>query len=153
MERPCRVLGFLLVMRESTMRASENHHHVKKDSYERHPPRRVRGITPRDSQALLSLFSAQHKDHRYVSRVSVYALLSVACLLITGNAQAGLGQTSTATLTGIVHDSTRAVLPNVTVSVTNTDRKISQFTRTNETGSYVLPALNPGNYSIAAELP
>jgi len=41
----------------------------------------------------------------------------------------------------------------LTVSVTNTDRNISQFTRTNETGSYVLPALNPGNYSIAAELP
>ena len=87
------------------------------------------------------------------SHRSLFALLSVACLLITGNAQAGLGQTSTATLTGIVHDSTGAVLPNVTVSVTNTDRNISQFTRTNETGSYVLPALNPGNYSIAAELP
>src|SRR5438552_4010496 len=85
-------------------------------------------------------------SHRFL-----FALLSVACLLITG-VRAGFCQTSTATLTGIVQDSTGAVLPNVTVSVTNTDRNLIQFTRTNETGSYVLAALNPGNYSIAAEL-
>ena|SRR3989442_11302330 len=69
------------------------------------------------------------------------------------NADAGLGQISTATLTGIVQDSTGAVLPNVTVSVRNTDRNTTQFTRTNETGTYVLPVLNLGNYSITAESP
>ncbi len=83
---------------------------------------------------------------------SLLALLSVVCFFVAANANAGLGQTSTATLTGIVQDSTGAVLPNVTVSVTDTDRNTTQFTRTNETGSYVVPALNPGNYSISAEL-
>ena len=81
------------------------------------------------------------------------ALLCVVCLLIAGNARDGVGQTSTATLTGIVQDPTGAVLPNVTISVTNTDRNTNHLTSTNEVGNYVLPALNPGNYSISAELP
>src|SRR5437773_1516476 len=84
---------------------------------------------------------------------SLFGLLSAVCCLAAANVDAGWGQTSTATLTGIVQDSTGAVLPNVTVSATNTDRNTTQFTRTNETGGYVLAALNPGNYSISAELP
>ncbi|PYS44575.1 MAG: hypothetical protein DMG13_33655, partial [Acidobacteria bacterium] len=54
---------------------------------------------------------------------------------------------------GTVQDSTGAILPDVTVSVTSTERNISLSTRTNEVGSYVLPALSPGNYSVTAELP
>src|SRR5687767_3326876 len=84
---------------------------------------------------------------------SLFALLCAMCLSIGGNANVCFGQTSTATLTGIVQDPTGAVLPNVTISVTNTDRNTNHFTKTNEAGNYVLPALNPGNYSISAELP
>src|SRR5439155_17495605 len=84
---------------------------------------------------------------------SLLALLSVVWFLVAANADAGWGQISTATLTGIVQDSTGAVLPNVTVTVRNTDRNTTQSTTTNETGTYVLPALNPGNYSITAESP
>jgi len=83
---------------------------------------------------------------------SLLALLCALCFFVAPNANAGLRQTSTGTLTGIVQDSTGAVLPNVTVSVTNIDRNSTQFTMTNETGGYVLPALNPGNYSVSAEL-
>jgi hypothetical protein len=83
---------------------------------------------------------------------SFLALSSVACLLVAGSGEVSVGQTSTATMTGIVLDQTGAVLPNVTVTITNTDRNTRQITRTNEVGSYVLPALNPGNYSIAADL-
>src|SRR5690242_13169292 len=84
---------------------------------------------------------------------SLFALLCTVCFLTAATVDTGWGQTSAATLTGIVQDSTGAVLPNVTVSATNTDRNTTQFTRTNETGGYVLAALNPGNYSISAELP
>ena len=63
-----------------------------------------------------------------------------------------LAQTSTATLTGTVRDSSGAVLPGVTVTATNTLRNTSQSTISNETGNYVIPALNPGTYSVAAEL-
>src|SRR5437016_6121688 len=84
---------------------------------------------------------------------SFFRLASVVCFLLVASGNTGLGQTSTATLIGIVQDSTGAVLPNVTVSVTNRERNATQLTRTNETGTYVLPALNPGNYSVTAESP
>jgi hypothetical protein len=88
----------------------------------------------------------------YVFR-SLFPLLCVACLSIDSIAAAGLSQTSTATLTGIVQDPTGAILPNVTISVTNTDWNTGYSTRTNEAGNYALPALSPGNYSIVATLP
>src|SRR2546427_8886743 len=81
----------------------------------------------------------------------LFALSFTFCLLLGSNA--GLGQTPTATLTGIVQDATGAVLPDVTVSVRNIAQNTTQSTRTNETGTYVMPALNPGKYSITAELP
>src|SRR5213593_3686472 len=62
------------------------------------------------------------------------------------------GQTSTATLTGTVRDSSGAVLPGVAITVTSTERNTSYSTISNETGNYVVPALNPGAYSVAAEL-
>src|SRR5688572_29618631 len=63
-----------------------------------------------------------------------------------------LAQTSTATLTGTVRDSSGGVLPGVTIMVVNTARNTSQSTVSNDTGNYVVPALNPGVYSVSAEL-
>lgn len=62
-------------------------------------------------------------------------------------------QVSTATLTGTVRDSSGAILPGVTITVTNTDRNTAQTIVTNEAGSYLMPGLNAGNYKVAAELP
>ncbi|PYV11348.1 MAG: hypothetical protein DMG07_19465 [Acidobacteria bacterium] len=73
----------------------------------------------------------------------------VAVLLLAGSAAA---QTSTATLTGTVRDSSGAVLPGVSLVVTDTLRGTSQSTMSNDTGNYTIPALNPGTYSLAAEL-
>jgi len=62
-------------------------------------------------------------------------------------------QTSTATLTGTVRDSTGAILPAVTVTATNSEKNASQTLVSNDAGSYVFPALLPGIYSVSAELP
>jgi Carboxypeptidase regulatory-like domain len=64
----------------------------------------------------------------------------------------GLAQTSTGILTGTVSDSTDAVLAGVRVTATSTDRNTSQYTVTNDVGSYVIPALIPGDYTISAGL-
>ncbi len=53
---------------------------------------------------------------------------------------------------GIVTDSTGAVLPGVTVSVTNVDTKVAQTVVTDAEGRYQILYLNPGLYSIGAEL-
>ena len=62
-------------------------------------------------------------------------------------------QTSTATLTGIVRDQSGAVIPGATIKVTDSARGTSLSTISNERGSYLIPVLNPGTYSIVATLP
>src|SRR5262245_28885777 len=67
--------------------------------------------------------------------------------------QHGVAPTSRALLTGTVRDASGAVLPSVTITVTNTDRNASQVLVANEAGNFVFPALVPGAYSLNAELP
>ena len=53
---------------------------------------------------------------------------------------------------GTVADATGAVLPGVTVTVTNIETKIAQTAVTDGEGRYQLLYLNPGTYSVTAEL-
>src|SRR5437867_2435056 len=103
----------------------------------------------------MNVFSATERAIVMSFRNSLPTLLvptAITCLLTASNPEPVLGQAATATLTGTIEDQSGALLPNVTVTVTNTDWNTSQITKTNEIGSYLLAALNPGNYSIAAEL-
>src|SRR6059036_2436443 len=62
-------------------------------------------------------------------------------------------QTTNATLGGTVSDASRALIPGVTVTATNTQTGIVSTGATNETGSYNFPSLQPGTYKVSAELP
>jgi hypothetical protein len=84
---------------------------------------------------------------------SLRYLYALGSLIFLGNTGAALGQVSMATVTGIVKDQSGAVLPNVTMTITDVDRNTSQTTRTNDVGTFVLTALNPGNYALVADLP
>lgn len=53
---------------------------------------------------------------------------------------------------GTVTDATGAVLPGVTVVVTNVETKVAQTAVTDGEGRYVVLYLNPGLYSVEAEL-
>jgi hypothetical protein len=64
-----------------------------------------------------------------------------------------LGQTANATLGGSVSDSTGALVPGVTITATNTETGIVNTTISNESGVYQLPSLQPGTYTVTAELP
>jgi hypothetical protein len=61
-------------------------------------------------------------------------------------------QSELATLTGVVTDSSGAVLTKVDVTVTNTGTNLSKGSATNESGRYFLPGLKPGLYSVSASL-
>jgi hypothetical protein len=60
-------------------------------------------------------------------------------------------QSSNASLTGRVTDSTKAVVPSAKVIVINTGTRVHYETVTNETGSYYVTNLPPGTYRIEVE--
>jgi hypothetical protein len=59
----------------------------------------------------------------------------------------------TGVITGVVKDNTGAVIPNAHVNVRNDGTGLASNTTTNDQGIYVTPPLNPGNYSVAIEVP
>jgi hypothetical protein len=75
----------------------------------------------------------------------------VACLIVT-DASLVLAQGAFGTLNGRVVDQGDAVLPGVTVTVTNVSTNVARVTVTNDEGLYNLPALEPGVYTIQTEL-
>src|SRR5689334_15755608 len=60
-------------------------------------------------------------------------------------------QSSNGSVRGSVLDSSQAVIPNVTVSLTNTTTGVELKTTTNEAGLYVFPSVIPGPYKLEAE--
>src|SRR5688572_24267573 len=74
---------------------------------------------------------------------------TLLCLLI-----AGTGFSQNAQLSGTVTDPSAALLPGVTITVTNTDTGVVTVAITNESGTYVFPSLQPGKaYRVSASLP
>ena len=68
-------------------------------------------------------------------------------------ATSAFGQSSNGTLSGTVTDSSRALIPGVTIKATNTDTGIVSTGVTNESGAYTVPGLLPGTYLASAVLP
>jgi hypothetical protein len=63
-----------------------------------------------------------------------------------------LAQTSEARLVGLTRDPSGAILQGVTVRATNTNTGFTRQVQTNAQGSYEIPALPPGEYSVEATL-
>src|SRR5690242_3454032 len=79
--------------------------------------------------------------------------LLAATLLLCFFLVNSFAQTTNATLGGTVSDSTRALIPGVTVTATNTQTGVVSTNVTNETGAYNFPSLQTGVYKVSAELP
>jgi hypothetical protein len=79
--------------------------------------------------------------------------LALYMVIIALTATLGFGQNVNATLGGTVADSTGAVLPGATVTVTGIDTGVKTTTVSNESGAYQFPSLQAGNYRVSAELP
>jgi carboxypeptidase family protein len=80
------------------------------------------------------------------------ARLAMAAALLWLTAVPAHAQSGTASLTGRVTDPQRAILPGVTVTLTNTAMGGSRSTVTNDSGLYVFSSLPPGTYSLKVEL-
>lgn len=83
------------------------------------------------------------------NRSCAIALLALLLVAIGAPARA---QDFRGTLVGKVTDVTGAILPGVTVVVTNNDTKISQTVITDKDGTYRVPFLNVGVYTVTVSL-
>src|ERR1051325_4746863 len=75
----------------------------------------------------------------------------VVCSLL-GAAAPVLAQGGRAEINGTVMDAQKAVLPGVTVTVTNEDTGLMREAVTDSEGRYVIPQLLPGPYTVKAAL-
>ena len=80
--------------------------------------------------------------------VLVFGGLIAFAIILTSFYQPLLAQVGTATLGGVVTDSTGAVIPNAEVVFENISENAPRHTVTNSSGVYVIPSILPGTYRL-----
>ena len=78
-------------------------------------------------------------------------LILLIASAVFASALPALAQQDTATITGTVTDASGAVVPGAAITVTNVQTNISVRTQSDSAGSYVVPSLRPGEYSVTTE--
>src|SRR5947207_2097008 len=78
--------------------------------------------------------------------------LAVALVLAVFAPSRAIAQAVYGSVSGIITDTTGAVVPGVTVTITSAERKTVDAIVTNESGLYVKERLLPGTYEVKAEL-
>src|SRR5260370_23832556 len=78
-------------------------------------------------------------------------LLFCVGLGLFGMAATGCAQTTFASITGTVTDSTGGVVRGVTVTATNVETNLKTTARSNEDGNYTIAQLKEGTYTVRAE--
>ncbi|MEO8217103.1 MAG: carboxypeptidase regulatory-like domain-containing protein [Acidobacteriota bacterium] len=76
----------------------------------------------------------------------------ICTLLFSGSAFAQSGSATTGSISGVVADSSGAILPGVTITAVNIDTGLTRNAVTESDGAYVLNLLQPGRYRVTAEL-
>src|SRR6202035_466875 len=76
-------------------------------------------------------------------------LASAAAALLLLTPSYSIAQTDQGAITGVVQDSTGAVIPNAQVTATNIDTGLSLETRSNSSGVFVFSPLKIGNYTVS----
>ena len=79
-------------------------------------------------------------------------LIVLVALLCAASTIAAFAQVNSS-IGGTVEDSSKALIPGVTITATNTQTGVTNSTVSNEAGAYNFPVLIPGTYRLTAELP
>jgi hypothetical protein len=78
--------------------------------------------------------------------LAVFAVLFLLTPIVASAQESG-------TILGVVKDPSGAVVPNATVTITNTGTNEVRTVTTAADGAYRVPGLNPGNYAVKVEVP
>src|SRR3954471_9767847 len=78
----------------------------------------------------------------------VFAIVLVITAMIGLSSSSLRAQVTTATLYGVVQDTSGAILPGVNVTVTHQGTNLTRETVSDERGEFALPALPAGPYAI-----
>src|SRR5208282_5409099 len=81
--------------------------------------------------------------HRLVLILAIVASLSPSQAMAQGE--------TTSAIVGQVRDTTNAVVPGATVTVTNLETGLRRSAKTDDAGRFNFPQLKPGTYSVKAE--
>ena len=73
-------------------------------------------------------------------------------LVLLAMGSVATAQTQLGAIQGTITDESGGVLPGVTVTVTNLATGVARTTTSNETGVYRVQGLDPGRFSITADL-
>jgi carboxypeptidase family protein/TonB-dependent receptor-like protein len=86
-------------------------------------------------------------------RNSNNTLLSLLLLLaVVVWAKTGMAQTTTGSIYGTVSDNSGAVVPNADITASNVQTGAKKVTQTNAAGDYTFLVLDPGEYTISAQV-
>src|SRR5262249_32536268 len=80
-------------------------------------------------------------------------LATAAAVLIAFGTSLIFGQGSTATISGVVRDTTGALVPGVTITLKHIDSGLTRTVLTGETGNYAAPSLPVGPYELSTTMP
>src|SRR5438309_699193 len=80
-------------------------------------------------------------------------LATAAAVLIAFGTSLIFGQGGTATISGVVRDTSGALVPGVTNTVKHIDSGLTRTVLTSETGNYTAPSLPVGPYEISTTMP
>ncbi len=96
--------------------------------------------------------SCSESSFRRPAQISISKLPLALCALLLTSAFWAWGQGASGTLLGTVTDPSGAVVPNVAITVTNTDTNQATHVTSNQGGEYIAADLPNGHYMIRAEV-
>jgi carboxypeptidase family protein len=86
-----------------------------------------------------------------VNQGRVYLVWVMLCLLFAGISLPAQGQTTTAAVRGTITDAAGALIPAAKITLRSSETGRSYAAQTDGSGSYYLPGLPPGSYTLTAE--
>jgi hypothetical protein len=82
--------------------------------------------------------------------LAIAGIALLCCVILIGNCPVLQAQLSTASLSGVVRDSTGAVVPNTKVVLTNVATGVGNTSTSNNVGAYLFADITPGKYTVRA---